>query len=246
MKMGDFFICSCPRSSRFVPCWDQPGRIMCVCEQIDHRKGLEAIEGINLTLTKSMPGLHPSEKGLVLCQQTGAFFTEDTRRHCGGTGQCPKCHQPDSRKHRLEECPQVLHVRNAFPSLMAQWDTLSEQVKYYGLISEPPDYRAWAKMLDGYPLSRRPTVCVHRWLLSFSQIKAPPGCFLFGHTCQTWRFLWSDWAGSSPHRLSHGLPCRNFWGSSCCTDFHKSSGHTWLQGGCGHLPLLATAVDWPQ
>ena len=111
-----------------------------VCEQIHHRKGLEAIEGIDLTLTKSMPGLHPSEKGLVICQQTGAFFTEDTRRHCGGTGQCPKCHQPDSRNHRLEDCPQVLHVRNAFPSLLAQWGTLSEQVKYYGLIPEPPDY----------------------------------------------------------------------------------------------------------
>ena len=34
---------------------------------------------------------------------------------------------------------------------MAQWDALSEQVKYYGLIPEPPDYRAWQKCLMDIP-----------------------------------------------------------------------------------------------
>ncbi len=122
-----------------------------VCVQIDHRKGLEYIEGIDLQLTKAMPGLLPSERGLVLCQQTGAFFTEDTRKHCGGSGQCPKCVQLDSKKHRLEECVFVQPIRDAFPSLMARWPTLPDSLKFFGLVSEPEDYRLWQKCLVDIP-----------------------------------------------------------------------------------------------
>ena len=122
-----------------------------VCVQIDHRKGLENVEGIDLQLTKAMPGLLPSEKGLVLCQQTGAFFTEDTRKHCGGSGQCPKCDQPDSKQHRLENCEFVRHVREAFPSLMTRWPTLPDSTKYFSLIPELEDYRQWQKCLMDIP-----------------------------------------------------------------------------------------------
>ena len=122
-----------------------------VCVQVDHRKGLEYIEGIDLQLTKAMPGLLPSEKGLVLCQQTGAFFTEDTRKHCGGSGQCPKCEQLDSRQHRLEECVFVQPLRDAFPTLMAEWSTLPDSLKLFGLVSEPEDYRLWQKCLVDIP-----------------------------------------------------------------------------------------------
>ena len=92
-----------------------------MCVQIEHRKGLEYIEGIDLELTKAMPGLLPSERGLVLCQQTGAFFTEDTRKHCGGSGQCPKCVQLDSKKHRLEECVFVQNIRDAVMPSRPLW-----------------------------------------------------------------------------------------------------------------------------
>ena len=122
-----------------------------VCVQIDHRKSLENVEGIDLQLTKAMPGLLPSEKGLVLCQQTGAFFTEDARKHCGGSGQCPKCDQPDSKQHRLENCEFVRHVREAFPSLMTRWPTLPDSTKYFSLIPELEDYRQWQKCLMDIP-----------------------------------------------------------------------------------------------
>ena len=44
-----------------------------VCTQVNHRKGLESLESIDLQLTKGMPTLLLSERGLVLCQQTGAL-----------------------------------------------------------------------------------------------------------------------------------------------------------------------------
>lgn len=44
-----------------------------VCTQVNHRKGLESLESIDLQLTKSMPTLLLSERGLVPCQQTGAL-----------------------------------------------------------------------------------------------------------------------------------------------------------------------------
>ena len=66
------------------------------------------------------------------------------------------------------------NVRNAFPSLMAQWDALSEQVKYYGLISEPPDYRAWQRCLMDIPFPE-----VQRSSDSTLQSVYTDGCCLF-------------------------------------------------------------------
>lgn len=135
-----------------------------VCTQVNHRKGLENLESIDLQITKSMPTLLLSERGLVLCQQTGAFFTEDTRKHCGGTGICPKCGQQDSRKHRLEECPFCDPVRAAFPGLMAKWNTLSDPIRYFGLFPEPAEYRVWQRCLLDIPfpeIVRSPNQALH-------------------------------------------------------------------------------------
>ena len=88
---------------------------------------------------------------MILCQQTGAFFTEDTRKHCGASGQCPKCGQIDSKQHRLEDCEFAQSIRDAFPSLMARWPTLPDSTKFFGLFSEPEDYRQWQKCLVDIP-----------------------------------------------------------------------------------------------
>ena len=71
-----------------------------------------------ISVTKDLSSLRKEEKKLVLHQQIGSFYTEDYRKYCGGTTNCPRCGLPDSRRHRLEECQGSEHLRAQFPGLM--------------------------------------------------------------------------------------------------------------------------------
>ena len=78
-----------------------------------------------------------SECGLVLTQQTGAFFTEDYRKHIPGSSvKCPKCELPDSREHRLDDCVATAPLRRVFPALFNVWNELAPHEKYFGLFGE--------------------------------------------------------------------------------------------------------------
>ena len=131
-----------------------------VCSQVCHRKGLTDLGSVDLIITKDLSSLRKEEKGMVLTQQVGSFFTEDYRRHCGGITNCPMCGMPDSRAHRLEQCQSVEHIRRLFPNLMASWDTLPEHERYFGIFSEPASMRAWQARLDQIPWPTFPrTAC---------------------------------------------------------------------------------------
>ena len=51
-----------------------------VVSKVKHRKGEEQLDTISLEFTRPCLSFTPSERGLVLTQQTGAFFTEDYRK----------------------------------------------------------------------------------------------------------------------------------------------------------------------
>ena len=106
---------------------------------------------IDLVITKDLSSLRKEEKGLVLHQQVGAFFTKDYRRHCGGITNCPMCGMQDSRVHRLDECQSVVHIRRFFPNLISLWSTLIEYERYFGISPEPASMRTWQARLDRIP-----------------------------------------------------------------------------------------------
>ena len=122
-----------------------------VCAQISHRKGLTDIDNIDLVVSKDLSSLRKEEKGLVLHQQVGSFYTEDYRKHCGGITNCPLCGLPDSRAHRLEDCRYVDHVRRQFPNLMSRWGSLPDHLRHFGLFEEPESLRDWQACLDRIP-----------------------------------------------------------------------------------------------
>ena len=108
-----------------------------VVSKVKHRKGLEQLDTISLEFTRTCLSFTPSERGLVLTQQTGAFFTEDYRKHIPGSSvKCPKCGLPDSREHRLDHCVATNPLRNVFPALFCLWHELSPHEKYFGIFGE--------------------------------------------------------------------------------------------------------------
>ncbi len=142
-----------------------------VCSKVCHRPGLTDLCSIDLVITKDLSSLRKEEKGMVLNQQVGSFFTEDYRRHCGGITDCPMCGMLDSRAHRLEQCQSVGHIRRLFPNLMSLWSTLTEHEQYSGIFPELAPLRTWQARLDqipwpNFPRCPRPDVTVVYTVLS--------------------------------------------------------------------------------
>ena len=108
-----------------------------VVSKVKRRKGLEQLETISLEFTRPCSSLTSGERGLVLAQQTGAFFIEDYRKHIPGSSvKCPKCSLPDSREHRLDHCVATAPLRNVFPALFSNWHELRPSEKYFGIFEE--------------------------------------------------------------------------------------------------------------
>ena len=135
-----------------------------VTKRVTHRKGLESLASLELDFCRVGPGFRPNEQGLLLNQQSGAFFTEDYRKHIPGSStRCPFCGQPDSRAHRLESCPHTDHLRRVYSSLFQSWDSLAPHEKYFGLFEEIQGSREVRAALGSVPfpvVSRRPP-CEH-------------------------------------------------------------------------------------
>ena len=104
-----------------------------VTERVTHRKGLEHLTSLELDFCRVGPGFRPNEQGLLLNQQSGAFFTEDYRKHIPGSStRCPLCGQADSRAHRLESCPHTDGLRQIYSSLFQSWDSLAPHENILG------------------------------------------------------------------------------------------------------------------
>ena len=131
-----------------------------VAERVTHRKGMENLASLELDFCRPGPGFRPNEQGLLLNQQSGAFFTEDFRKHIPGSSICcPLCGQADSRAHRLELCPHTSRLRQVYSALFRAWDTLVPHEKYFGLFEEIQGTREVRAALGRVPfptLNRRP------------------------------------------------------------------------------------------
>ena len=92
--------------------------------QVRHRKYFSELETVCVPLaqaTKQLLPCCPSKK------QVGAVFSGEFTKHIDEKPAiCRHCGGPDSRLHRLRQCPYSETWRSAFPSLMRQWDDLPE------------------------------------------------------------------------------------------------------------------------
>ena len=76
-----------------------------VAGQVRHRKYLTELPNICVPLSRAFQHLLPSEKGLLLQQQVGAFFPRECVKHADPQAQaCRFCGLPDTRMHRLRHC----------------------------------------------------------------------------------------------------------------------------------------------
>lgn len=97
-----------------------------------HRKGFESLTTLDLDFCRPGPALKPNEKGLLLNQQVGAFFTEDYHAHIPGSNvNCPLCGNPDSRAHRLEHCVHTELFRQSFVPLFSNLGSASSTRKVF-------------------------------------------------------------------------------------------------------------------
>ncbi len=128
-----------------------------VAAQVRHRKYLTELENVCVPLSQNTRHLLPFEKALVLQQQVGAFFSGEFTKHIeASAAHCVHCGSPDSRVHRLRECPRSASWRTVFPALMRQWEELPEFTTAFGLFPEPDGWREWQAWLDTFSLPHIP------------------------------------------------------------------------------------------
>eukprot|EP00438_Fugacium_kawagutii_P000813 Skav235098 [mRNA] locus=scaffold711:123242:131735:- [translate_table: standard] len=123
-----------------------------VASRTSHRKYLEALENIDVTLSTRFQHLPMSERALLQRQHSGAFFTGEFLKHTGGSDQCRFCHQSDTRMHRLLHCPRVQPLFASFPLLVRNQDAIPRHTWAHGLWDEPPLWRPWQALLDSLTL----------------------------------------------------------------------------------------------
>lgn len=124
-----------------------------VSRRVAHRKYLTALETIDWKLSRCYSHLSPSDRKLLRQQHTGAFFTGEFLKHAsGGVVCCRFCGQPDTRLHRMLQCPRVQGWLSHFPLLRSNQDVLPDHTWAHGLWEEPPLWRAWQAHLDSLQL----------------------------------------------------------------------------------------------
>ena len=95
--------------------------------EVRHRKYLSELPSIWVQRTQTHRHLLPFERKLILTQQVGAFYSGEFTKHIQAeTAVCPHCQQPDSRLHRLLDCPKTGQWRALFPDLLRRWQDLPE------------------------------------------------------------------------------------------------------------------------
>ena len=120
-----------------------------VASQVRHRKYLSELPGICVQLTQAHRHLLPFERKLILTQQVGAFYSGEFTKHIQAEAAvCPHCQQPDSRLHRLLECPKTSQWRSLFPDLMRRWQGLPEYITAFG---NHPLTTCHCRILSGLP-----------------------------------------------------------------------------------------------
>ena len=124
-----------------------------VAARVKHRLYLTQLTNIDMQLSRQVKHLLPGERALLRGQQTGAFYSGEYMKHAVGQDHipCRFCNGPDSRTHRLRDCPKVHTWRCMFPRLQEQWDSLPEFTTIFGLWEEPRQLRAWQGLLDSVP-----------------------------------------------------------------------------------------------
>ena len=103
------------------------------------------------------PTLAALRKGLGAAATSRGLFLREFTKHIEATAAyCVHCGSPDSRVHRLRECPRSASWRTVFPALMRQWEELPEFTTAFGLFPEPDGWRKWQAWLDTFSLPHIP------------------------------------------------------------------------------------------
>ena len=83
---------------------------------MSHRKGLQDLCTIDIMGLRHWRHLDSSARGLLRTQAAGVAFTAESRSHYqDGPLVCPFCGGPDTRRHRVLQCPH-------FECLRVKWD----------------------------------------------------------------------------------------------------------------------------
>ena len=141
-----------------------------VAARVKHRLYLTQLTNIDMQLSRQVKHLLPGERALLRGQQSGAFFSGEYMRHAVGQDHipCRFCGSPDSRLHRLRDCPKVDAWRGMFPKLKQQWESLPEFTTVFGLWEEPRQLRAWQGLLDSVPFPAIDRQCVQEPAVLYS------------------------------------------------------------------------------
>eukprot|EP00438_Fugacium_kawagutii_P019856 Skav227951 [mRNA] locus=scaffold146:636511:639147:- [translate_table: standard] len=119
------------------------------------RAGFEGLADVDRTVTFAKYNSWSVErKGILRTGMNGTFYTNDALIHSGkvSTKCCSYCGHPDSKYHRLWECPRFQSIRNAIP-WNAQQDLRSQPACFsvHGWILETVEVKHFRELLWTIP-----------------------------------------------------------------------------------------------
>ena len=105
-------------------------------DRIRERDEFAGLDGFSSSLSSAESWIHDSSQlALLRSCQDGTFATESAKAHwdLSRAGTCRFCAEPDTLRHRLQECPQHQQVRSQHSRLMRIWPSLPDCQRLHGL-----------------------------------------------------------------------------------------------------------------
>ena len=99
-----------------------------------HRASMAGLQGIDAALAQlDISRLSPTERARVAALQSGAlmFAEAQSRFDLTRSGLCPRCGIPDTKEHRLRDCPLFAAAREGHMDVLARWDALPPCLKFH-------------------------------------------------------------------------------------------------------------------
>ena len=121
---------------------------------LSHRKVLGQVGTIDAHLfRKGLASLTEEHQGLVRVAASGARFenAEIARYNPKFDEKCAHCGYPDTRDHRLTECPATAEARADHLPLLARWDTICEPLRLHLLPSLSPKLAEFWTTIQNVP-----------------------------------------------------------------------------------------------
>ena len=122
-----------------------------VAQSLVHRKDYADLRGLDYEASCLV--WKPSDRGhreLLHCAQDGTFHLATSRSFFDPmvTGDCPKCHEPDTLEHRALRCDRYQHIRIHYADCCSQWASTPVACTHHGLCSENVWQIPWWRCLS--------------------------------------------------------------------------------------------------